>query len=330
MKNVSYQTKRRIVKLRRLSRWWPWIVSIVLHIGVMGALSLMVLVSYNSQAEKPEIVPEARLGRVTPGLPLFQQMKPDVELPQETNFAKNLNSQLAPKGPSPEMTAAKIPGGSGIKTKQAINPIGLMSASGSGEGFLAGVGPKGNSATPLPGGDMARLQPAAPVTRFFNTGGNAYNVVYIVDRSASMIDSMEPLKRELMRSIRDLQPMQKFHIIFFSSGKPVEGPAKDLTWATDRNKANYAEFINGIKSEGQTDPQWAVQRALQMRPDLIYLLTDGIFSEKIADKIVEWSKLHKVKINTIAYVWESGGSLLRRIAEQTGGVYRFVPEEQLQ
>jgi uncharacterized protein with von Willebrand factor type A (vWA) domain len=145
-----------------------------------------------------------------------------------------------------------------------------------------------------------------------------------------MTDSIEPLKRELKRSVNDLQPMQKFHIIFFSSGKPLEGPANAMTWATDRNKARYYDYIDTIKAEGQTDPQWAFQRALQMEPDLIYLLTDGIFQETIADKIIEWAKLHKIKINTIAYVWESGGSLLRRIAEQTGGVYRYVSEEQLQ
>jgi uncharacterized protein with von Willebrand factor type A (vWA) domain len=182
----------------------------------------------------------------------------------------------------------------------------------------------------MPGGDLARLQPAAPVTKFFASGGNAYTIVYLVDRSGSMIDTIEPLKREIKRSIGELQPMQKFHVIFFSSGEPVEGPAKELIWATDRNKKQNFDFIDKVEARGQTDPRWAMQRALQLKPDLVYLLTDGVFANDIADKLIEWAKLHKVKVNTIAYVMESGGSVLRRIAEETGGVYRFVSEEQLQ
>lgn len=288
---------------------------------------MVVLVSYNTKAEQPEIIPEARLGKVSPGLPLFQKIRQDIDLPQDTTFAKNLREQVAPKEFSTGMAKKLSAGGSG--NKEPFIAIGVPSA-GMSNSFLAGRNDTGHTPLSLPGGDLARLQPSAPVTRFFASGGNAYQVVYLVDRSASMIDSIEPLKRELKRSISGLQPMQKFHIIFFSAGKPAEGPAGELTWATDRNKEKYFKFIDSIGAQGQTDPQWALQRALELKPDLIYLLTDGIFSEKIAEKIIEGAKAHKIKINTIAYVWESGGSLLRRIAEQTGGIYKFVSGEQLQ
>lgn len=327
MKKPSYQTKRQLVKLRRLARWWPWLASAAIHVGILALLSALVLVSYNTKAERPEIIPEARLGRVSPGMPLFQRIRQETDLPQETNFEKNLRRQLAPDDNA--ALAQRRPTG-GMKDKLPFTPIGIASASSTGNGLLAGTTLKGSGPVGLPGGDLAKLQPAAPVTKFFASGGNAYNIVYLVDRSASMTDSIEPLKRELKRSIGELQPMQKFHIIFFSSGKPVEGPAGDLTWATDQNKQRYFEFLGTIQAQGQTDPQWALQRALQLNPDLVYLLTDGVFPEKMANQMIEWAKLHKVKINTIAYLLESGGSLLRKIAEQTGGIYKFVSEEQLQ
>jgi hypothetical protein len=325
-KSLSFQTKRRLVKLRRLGRWWPWLASGAVHIVILGVLSIVVFVSYNTKAQRPEIVPEARLGKVYPGLPLFQKIKQDIDLPQETNFEKNLRRQLSPQDPT--LAAARRPAG-GSKEKLPFSPIGIRSP-GTGDGILSGTRLSGSSPVGLPGSDLAKLQPSAPETKFFASGGNAYNIVYLVDRSASMTDSIEPLKRELKRSIGELQPMQKFHVIFFSAGKPEEGPAGDLTWATDRNKERYYQFLGSIQAQGQTDPQWALQRALQLNPDLIYLLTDGIFPEKMAEKMIEWAKLHKVKINTIAYVLESGGSLLRKIAEQTGGIYKFVSEEQLQ
>ncbi len=326
MKKVSYQTKRRMVKFRRLARWWPWLTSAAVHCVILGGLSAIVLVSYNTKADRPDIVPEARLGKVYPGQPLFQRIKQDIGPAQDTNFEKNLQRQLAPKDAAGILQRRAT---GGTKDKLPFSPIGIPSER-SGEGLLTGSSLKGSGPAGLPGGDLAKLQPAAPVTKFFASGGNAYNIVYLVDRSASMTDSIEPLKRELKRSVGELQPMQKFHIIFFSEGKPVEGPAGDLTWATGRNKERYFKFLETIRAQGRTDPQWALQRALQLNPDLVYLLTDGIFPEKMANQMIEWARLHKVKINTIAYVLESGGSLLRRIAEQTGGIYKFVSEEQLQ
>jgi uncharacterized protein with von Willebrand factor type A (vWA) domain len=303
--------KRRFVRLKRLGHWWPWVISVGFHLVLLVGMSAIVLVTYRTEAVKPEIIPEARLGRIDSKLPLFQKINERVKQPEENTLAKNLKQQILPKEDMRLVRTALEGSEKSSETKEL---------------FEQSV----KSSQVLPGGDLARLQPAAPMTRFFSSGGNAYNIVYLVDRSASMIDSIEPLKRELKQSIAVLQPMQKFHIIFFSSGQPVEGPGKELVWATDRNKLINYEFIDTIQSQGQTDPQWALQRALQMSPDLIYLLTDGVFSSEIAKKMIEWAKLHKVKINTIAYVMESGGSVLRKIAEETGGVYRFVPEEQLQ
>lgn len=300
-----------MVRLRRLARLWPWMISIGFHLGLLGVLSAVVLVSYRTQAQRPEIVPEARLGKVESQLPLFQKVQQPRERVQEAALAKNLREELSP---ADRMTVIRS----------------AETGSASAEDLLVGRAVRSAEVQALPGGDLARLQPAAPVTRFFASGGNAYSVVYLVDRSGSMIDTIEPLKREIKRSLGELQPMQKFHVIFFSSGEPAEGPAKGLIWATDRNKKQNYDFIDTVEARGQTDPRWAMQRALALKPDLVYLLTDGVFSSDIAEKIIEWAKLHKVKVNTIAYVMESGGSVLRRIAEETGGVYRFVSEEQLQ
>jgi hypothetical protein len=325
MNQLTYQTKRKLVRARRILRWWPWLVSVSLHVLVLGLLSILVLVSYTSDADTVEIIPTAKLGTISQSVPLYQQISDTVK-PEDQNSVKSLRKQITEAQLVGETHSGADKAG---KQKSNINPIGVQSG---GSDMLSDSFGKETSTsyTELPGGDLGKIQTGAPVTRFFSAGGNAYNIVYVVDRSASMTDTIRPLKNELKRSIRQLQPMQKFHVIFFSSGQPVEGPGKGLCWATDRNKRNYFEFINQIKSLGQTDPQWAIQRALQMKPDLIYLLTDGIFGEKIANNIITWAKLHRIKVNTIAYVWESGGSLLRKIAEETRGVYRFVSAEQLE
>lgn len=307
---MNYRTKRFLVRLRRMARLWPWVISIGFHLGLLGVLSAVVLVSYQVKPEQPEIVPEARLGKVENQLPLFRKVERAPERVGEVTLAKNLREELTPR--------------------ERVSVIRSQETQAEFQDLLAGHMGKASELKTMPGGDLTRLVPAAPVTKFFASGGNAYTIVYLVDRSGSMIDTIEPLKREMKRSIGELEPMQKFHVIFFSSGEPVEGPAKELVWATDRNKTINFDFIDTVQARGQTDPRWGFQRSLGLKPDLIYLLTDGVFASDIADKMIEWAKLHKVKINTIAYVMESGGSVLRRIAEETGGVYRFVSEEQLQ
>ena len=322
MKIISYQTLCRI-SMRRISGWWPWGVSIAVHLSALGILSAMVLVSYNKNNEGPQIVPEARLGKVDPGLPLFQELGGDIPWVSETHFEKDLQEQIAPRVMNTSLNQSGAADG--------VDVIGIASE-GLGKFFSSGGfdygKDRGNSK--LPGGDLTGLVPSASATKFFASAGNAYNVVYLVDRSASMTDCLEPLKRELKRSINSLGPMQKFHVIFFSFGKPSEGPASQLTWATDRNKSRYFKFIDTIIPQGQTDPQPALERALGLKPDLVYLLTDGIFSESITSGIITGAKAKKIKINTIAYVLESGGGALRRIAEQTGGIYKFVSGVQLQ
>lgn len=301
MLNYSYQAKRYLVALRRGLRWWPWLVSIGVHAVVLVVLSAVVFISFSQRDDRPEIVPEARLGKIDPRLPLFYRDRNPQPLMPDSLLNRQLEQQFTDKAASDALH------------DDTLDLIAIRRAAGSDE-QLRNVG---SVAT-------------APKTRLFNAHGNAYSVVYVVDRSASMFETIEPLKRELKRSLAELKPMQKFHVIFFSAGRPIEGAARRLTWASDRHKRQAFEFIDGIVAEGKTDPQWAVKRALELDPDLVYLLTDGVFDEAIADQIIAWGQARKVKINTIAYVWERGGVLLRRIAERTGGVYRFVSEEQLE
>ncbi len=300
--NRNFKTRRRMVKIRRIFRFWPWILSVAIHCLILAVLSTVVFISFTATKDTNAIVPEAKLGKINRKLPLFQKIDNNLEVQPEKEFENKLRKDL-----DPGRLANKKKGGK-----------------------LSVVGMRTSKSIAIPGCDLSAMQSSAPVTRFFSSAGNAYNIVYMVDRSASMIDTIDPLKKELKRSIEQLQPMQKFQVIFFSSGKPVEGPAKKLIWATDRNKKMYSQFIDSIHAEGQTDPQWALQRALGMKPDLIYLLTDGVFSEKIAKKMIKWARDYHVKINTIAYMREIGSGILTQIAERTGGVYRFVTESELQ
>ncbi len=159
--------------------------------------------------------------------------------------------------------------------------------------------------------------------------GKARKIAYVVDHSGSMTETIGYLRNEVKRSIRSLESDQSFFITFFSSGPTIDFPAKTagLAPANDQDKREAYEFINKIKAEGQTDPSDSLKKAFTLQPDVIYILTDGEFDAKTADLIKQLNAKHKVRINTICFIYSDGRKLLKSIAEDNNGKYRFVNEE---
>jgi hypothetical protein len=160
-------------------------------------------------------------------------------------------------------------------------------------------------------------------------GEEAVKIVYVVDRSGSMTDSIDFVKYELKRSIGELGEAKEFHVIFYSSGPPVEMPTRRLVNGTERNKQLAFEFIDGVIAQGETDPSKALERAFDCKPDLIYLLTDGEFDRAIIDLVKRLNVGGKVTVHTIGFLYKTGESVLKQIAEENHGNYKFVSEQDL-
>ena len=167
---------------------------------------------------------------------------------------------------------------------------------------------------------------------FFGAGSEtevAHKIVYVVDRSGSMTDSIDYVKFELKRSIGELGEDTEFHVVFYSSGPPVEMPTRRLVTGTERNKELAFEFIDGIIPQGETDPSKALERAFAVGPELIYLLTDGEFDKAIIDLVKRVNVGDKVTVHTIGFLYRTGEEVLKKIAEQNNGNYKFVSEADL-
>jgi len=173
---------------------------------------------------------------------------------------------------------------------------------------------------------------------FFGAGGEASKIVYVVDRSGSMTDSIDYVKFELKRSIGELGEETEFHVVFYSSGPPVEMPTRRLVNATDRNKQLAFEFIDGIIAQGETDPSKALERAFEVKPELIYLLTDGEFDRAMVDLLKRLNRDQKITVHTIGFwAWRSrrdseppsGEEVMKNMADQNGGNYKAIYKEDL-
>ena len=133
-------------------------------------------------------------------------------------------------------------------------------------------------------------------------GQGPNKIVFVLDRSGSMTCSIDYVKYELKRSIGTLDEKSEFHVIFYSSGPPVEMPTRRLVAATERNKKLAFEFIDSIIAQGETDPSKAIEQAFAAGPDTIYLLTDGEFDKAIVDLVKRLNAEKKVKVHTICFL----------------------------
>lgn len=163
---------------------------------------------------------------------------------------------------------------------------------------------------------------------FFGLKAKGKKVAYVVDCSGSMQGM--PFDRtchELLRSIGDLKGDQQFFVVFFSSAAYVQFYPRPLVkWlaATKANKQMITEWVSGASAGGGTDPSDALEGTLRLRPDVIFLLTDGQFAPAVRD-MLKIANRRPVPIHTVAFINRSGESLLQQISADSGGKYTFVP-----
>lgn len=186
------------------------------------------------------------------------------------------------------------------------------------------------------GGDAANLGLAignAGGPEFFGLGGSSRGVrriVYVVDRSGSMLDTFNFVQQELKRSISALRRSQKFHVIFFSTGAPVENPPRRPVSAITAHKQEFFRFLQTVFPGGGTEPGPALKRALDLEPDLVYLLSDGVdFDPNLMKNLDAWNSKRNVQIYTIAYLDRAGSEFLKLIAQEHGGDFKYVTEHDL-
>lgn len=166
--------------------------------------------------------------------------------------------------------------------------------------------------------------------QFFGVRSAGKKFIYVVDRSGSM--SGEPLERakaELARSIGELNAGQLMYVIFFDD-QPLcqfdeSGPPSQLSRAVPNERRKLLAWVDQVGEGGGTNPRLAMQWALHLKPDAIYLLSDGQFDATIVTELTAQNSTARIPIHTIAFINRVGESLLKDLASQNQGTYRFQP-----
>jgi hypothetical protein len=196
-----------------------------------------------------------------------------------------------------------------------------------------------------------RKQRDAQDARYLRHGGiyglpAAKRVVYLIDASGSLVDTLPFVLRDLRRSLTSLKPEQHYAVIFFRGDKVVEAPPMGIRRATTANLTQTIRWLNPtdypVVPHGTARPDAAIRRALAYRPDTVILLSDGVTGRSTPDAdqhrlmtLLEAADLGETRFHTVQLRDADPQAVGRRpgtldlIARLTGGSHRFIPEAEL-
>lgn len=305
-----------------LANSMPWVISAFLHCGVFMLTMFIVFM----------------IDAVTP-LPISIPV-PDATLSENPGATvQSNNSQSSDATERSKSNITKVSAASSLRTDIKALVSGAAGAKGSCELISQGIGGNNGGGGAPGSGDMGLgtgASAAAPRSSFIGSdGGNCTQVIYVIDRSGSMADTLDTLKYEMIKSISTLRDTQQFHIIFYAEGKPIEMEPSGLKPATREYKYRAADFVKNISAERSTNPVPAIRRAMDIlskssAPNkIIYFLTDGRFDDpKAVEDVItrQNSGANKTMINTFLYGQQdaTAAEIMRKIAKDNGGRYYYV------
>lgn len=198
--------------------------------------------------------------------------------------------------------------------------------------------------------------------RFFGTKAYGNSFVYVLDMSGSMAAGgggrMARARKELIRSINELQPHQTFCVLLYSNWVRQmfdERQLAKLHPATPEVKNKVASWLQSIRPNGGTRPATALQTAGRLQPDAVFFLSDGEFEYQAPAGIhsavegflqrfgsarpnaLRGNMLGpfpqevlakydpKIVVHTIALESEASRRMMKRISDEKGGQHMFIP-----
>lgn len=278
----------------------PFATSVLLHAGVLlvGYATYQAVKPFTTVIRDQIIIPDATLveGAEVGGLP-------NPGLGADPNIVSDVKVDIQEQTQKLEKSTS-IASGIGDTAGEGVIGVGAaqLGGGGLGKGDEAGGSPFG-----VPGGSGG-LGPKSP---FMGVSGNAYRIVYLVDGSGSMLSRRNIVIQALKESVDKLKPVQFFNVMFFHEGDFEALDKGQLIPASPVNKRKAFDFADQMETRDRTDPSRAIQLAISMKPQLIYLLTDGFddrvedFAKKLRAQVNALNKSREVHVNIIYIADES-------------------------
>ena len=221
----------------------------------------------------------------------------------------------------------ELPGGLPDASAQPI-----IETNGSSDSALPTLEELTNNKTSV-GGDYGKVE-----TGVFGIKGKGSRFIYVFDRSASMSGyqgrPIDAAQQQLLASLEDLKENHQFQIIFYNEYPSIFNPfapsPPKLLYGNSINRKQAVDFVEDIEPNGQTNHIAALKIALNMKPDVIFFLTDADEPQLTTDELAFITNRNDgvgASINCIQFGvgrYLGPKNFLMRLADLNGGQYSYV------
>jgi hypothetical protein len=211
---------------------------------------------------------------------------------------------------------------------------------------LAAPGLPGKRASILPGlGDTEAIAadlaiprevlptgPTAKLSLFGSSAAEGRSFVFVIDRSQSMggarLGAIQAAAAELKTQLAALSDQQTFQVVAYNQSA-VYFTDGGLTPASEANQQKLVKFLQDLAAYGQTEHIRGLLAAARLKPEVIFLLTDG------GDPALTLAQIHTVRDATRGRASihclhfgrgqePVGESFLKRLSAENRGSYTYI------
>lgn len=300
------------------------------------------------------------VGRPAPSRGIVEADRPaGIVLVQRSAESSNYFSDAEPgTAITPVAEAASSPGGmtaiAGLPTSEppplvaGISLPALPGAIVGGEGLVASPQPGGGRGRPLilPGLDDAAIRaadaalpqeslptgPTAPLSLFGSGTAVGRSFVFVIDRSQSMggegLGAINAAAKELAAQLEQLSAEQRFQVVAYNQSVAMVAE-RELLPADEKNRERLVRFVADTAAFGQTEHLRGLLAALKLKPEVIFLLTDGgepaldaAQLRAIREQAAGRTSIHCVQFGRGSAPEEP--NFLQRLAAENRGSYTYI------
>ncbi|MEM9253601.1 MAG: hypothetical protein AAGB29_14755 [Planctomycetota bacterium] len=177
---------------------------------------------------------------------------------------------------------------------------------------------------------------AKPVPPPPPAGSRTQRVVYMVDLSGSLVDSLPEAVRWIGEALDALDQPAVFTVLFFRRGEVIEAPPYGLKPATFVMKWEAYDWMRPeqghVEAGGKATLSDAVLAALRYEVDRVVLLSDDGFGRGLTwvggptllDEIAMTLPNGETRIDTVQFFYRDAAGAMEAIADRFGGDYTFI------
>lgn len=160
-----------------------------------------------------------------------------------------------------------------------------------------------------------------------------HSFVFLIDRSQSMgsdgLGAIAVAEVELLAALEKLEANHQFQIVAYNQS-PTYFHNRKLIPVDDDSRHAAREFLHTLVAFGATDHERAMMSALQLRPDVVYLLTDGdpvinaSQRRRIHDETAGRTTISCIQFGRIRPDEQATRTALEALARDNRGSYVFI------